>query len=258
MNPPKLTGSGLSPLANTPVLSLEDTVSWYESEKSHCRSFFDLPKTLQQLLEHFFSEQFIRWHGASIMMDEAFKAFVRENVPLMTEFARLVTDDPELELDEKRAGQTEKTVNLVASGKTIRLDSIVHCKHRHMLNFEYQSRLPDVKKPENGSSPETIQRRKAEELKGRALAYSIMNSMSEMHEGTPYRETPVTDVFFICRFDPFGENRWLYTSGRAEDWTGLSYYASPLLYFLNLRAWNNPDIPPRLRAVCHYLWPFAI
>ncbi len=69
MNPPKLTGSGLSPLANTPVLSLEDTVSWYESEKSHCRSFFDLPKTLQQLLEHFFSEQFIRWHGASIMMD---------------------------------------------------------------------------------------------------------------------------------------------------------------------------------------------
>ena len=139
---------------------------------------------------------------------------------------------------ELREVQTERQFRYTADGKPIRLDVYTR-DERSVYDAEMQN----------------LNHRRAEklELAKRSRFYQSMMDADYLQKGNSYRELPEGKVLFICTFDPFSEDRAVYTfESRCEENRELPLRDGTVRIFYNC-ACEPEKVPEGLRELYAFL-----
>lgn len=72
-------------------------------------------------------------------------------------------------------------------------------------------------------------------------------------EGTDYRELKLSFVIFVCTFDPFGEDRYIYTfENRCAENPGLRLGDGTVKVILNTRG-RRDDVTPEMKILLDFI-----
>jgi len=129
--------------------------------------------------------------------------------------------------------EPEKTIEVAATIRGIRVD--VYCANDDAVyNIELQAYFQTF-------------------LGKRSRYYQDMLDMTLLQKGESYKKLKYNIVIFICTFDPFGYDRYMYTfENRCKEIPSLSLGDETTKIFLNTTG-NIGDIPSPLKSFLHYI-----
>lgn len=131
---------------------------------------------------------------------------------------------------------TQKTINMLYDGKGIRLDVYLNDDEGTVYNVEM----------------ERGKRRKAL-LPKRSRYYQGNIDLDIISAGEDYRKLKKSFVIFICTFDPFGEDRHLYTfENRCRENPSLTLGDEMTRIFLNTKG-DMQNVEPQMREFLSYV-----
>ncbi|MGN0484705.1 MAG: Rpn family recombination-promoting nuclease/putative transposase, partial [Lachnospiraceae bacterium] len=141
-------------------------------------------------------------------------------------FCKIMTTHPRLckhllemilkvKIKEIQFSESQKTIDLTADSKSVRLDVYVDDEKGTVYDIEMQT-------SSNFNLPK------------RSRYYQGMLDLNLLEKGVDYRQLPKTFVIFICTFDPFGKQLPIYTfSNRCHESDGLELGDETQKVFLN-------------------------
>ena len=133
--------------------------------------------------------------------------------------------------------ETEKSYRFISDGKPIRMD-VYSQGDGCVYDAEMQNR--------NHRSNEGLQ------LPHRSRYYQTMIDFDFLDAGGQYGELPEANVIFLCTFDPFGKNHYMYRFCNWCDDLQMELGDKTYKYFFNC-SYKGEDIPEGLKTLYHYI-----
>ena len=119
-------------------------------------------------------------------------------------------------------------------------------------------RLDIYAKDENGIYDAEMQKKNHDSLKNldlpkRSRYYQSAIDMNQLEKNERYWELAETNIVFLCTFDPFGENRYVYIfRPRCDENTDLILQDQTVRYFFNVD-YTGENIPKDIRLLYAYI-----
>lgn len=130
--------------------------------------------------------------------------------------------------------ESQKTIDLAAEAKSVRLDVYVEDENHTVFNLEMQTAQNDF-------------------LPKRTRYYQGMVDLNILEKGEGYENLKRSYVIFICTFDLFGEGRHIYTfENRCIQNTELTLGDEAVKIILNTKG-TMDDVSPELKRVLDYI-----
>ena len=130
--------------------------------------------------------------------------------------------------------QSQKTIDLTADAKSIRLDIYVEDDTHTLYNVEMQT-TPNRNLPK------------------RTRYYQDLIDLDHLNKGDDYEELRPSFIIFICLFDLFGEDRYVYTfENRCLESAYLGLNDQTQKIFINTKGKKGP-IQDNLKALLQYI-----
>ena len=171
-----------------------------------------------------------KWEDLEIKDDFLFGKVMRNPKLCIKMLERILN----IEIDHIDFPDIQKTLDFDFDAKSIRLDVYAKDEKGTVFNVEMQALNKD-------------------DLRKRSRYYQAMIDLDLMEKGSDYESLAQSFIIFICDFDLFGENRYVYTFENRclED------YELPLMdgtkkIFLNAKG-KVGDISPELKAFLEYV-----
>ena len=130
--------------------------------------------------------------------------------------------------------QTQKTIDLSLQAKGIRLDVYVEDDQNTVFNLEMQT--------SDGAN-----------LPKRMRYYQGMIDLNILDKGQDYTTLKKSYVIFICTFDPFGEDRHIYTfCNTCQENTALTLDDDAVKIILSTKG-TMDDVSPEMKRILDYI-----
>ena len=172
----------------------------------------------------------IRWEEIGISNDFMFGKVMRDP-ELCRELLETIL---EIRIDHVEYPEEQKTINLAADARSVRLDVYVKDNEGTVYNIEMQT--TDTK-----------------ELPKRSRYYQGMIDLELIEKGESYRKLNTSYVIFICTFDLFGEGKHKYTfENRCREDKSLKLGDGTQKIFLNAMG-TEKDVKEDLSAFLSYV-----
>ena len=172
----------------------------------------------------------IRWEEIGISNDFMFGKVMRDP-ELCRELLETIL---EIRIDHVEYPEEQKTINLAADARSVRLDVYVKDNEGTVYNIEMQT--TDTK-----------------ELPKRSRYYQGMIDLELIEKGESYRKLNTSYVIFICTFDLFGEGKHKYTfENRCREDKSLKLGDGTQKIFLNAMG-TEKDVKEDLSAFLGYV-----
>ncbi|MBQ7370414.1 MAG: Rpn family recombination-promoting nuclease/putative transposase [Blautia sp.] len=139
-----------------------------------------------------------------------------------------------IEIDHIDFPDIQKTLDFDFDAKSVRLDVYVKDEKGTVFNVEMQALNKD-------------------DLRKRSRYYQAMIDLDQMEKGADYENLAQSYIIFICDFDLFGENRYIYTfENRCLEDYELRLMDGTTKIFLNAKG-SVGDISKELKAFLEYV-----
>ena len=130
--------------------------------------------------------------------------------------------------------QSQKSIDLSANAKAIRLDAYVEDDQNTVFNLEMQT-------SDNRNLPK------------RMRYYQGVIDLNILQKGQDYTKLKKSYVIFICTFDPFGEGRHIYTfCNTCQENTSLTLNDDAVKIVLNTKG-TIDDVSPEMKRILDYI-----
>ena len=130
--------------------------------------------------------------------------------------------------------QSQKSIDLSANAKAIRLDVYVEDDQNTVFNLEMQT-------SDNRNLPK------------RMRYYQGVIDLNILQKGQDYTKLKKSYVIFICTFDPFGEGRHIYTfCNTCQENTSLTLNDDAVKIVLNTKG-TIDDVSPEMKRILDYI-----
>lgn len=130
--------------------------------------------------------------------------------------------------------QSQKSIDLSANAKAIRLDVYVEDDQNTVFNLEMQT-------SDNRNLPK------------RMRYYQGVIDLNILQKGQDYTKLKKSYVIFICTFDPFGEGRHIYTfCNICQENTALTLDDDAVKIILSTKGTMN-DVSPEMKRILDYI-----
>ena len=130
--------------------------------------------------------------------------------------------------------QSQKSIDLSANAKAIRLDVYVEDDQNTVFNLEMQT-------SDNRNLPK------------RMRYYQGVIDLNILQKGQDYTKLKKSYVIFICTFDPFGEGRHIYTfCNTCQENTALTLDDDAVKIILSTKGTMN-DVSPEMKRILDYI-----
>jgi len=128
------------------------------------------------------------WENLKISNDFMFAKVMRNPELCKGMLERLL----DIKIDHIEYPEEQKVIDIARDSKSVRLDVYIQDEKNTVYNVE-------------------IQTSRNKNLPKRTRYYSGMIDLNAIEKGADYSELPQSFVIFICTFDAFGKDRWIYT-----------------------------------------------
>ena len=130
--------------------------------------------------------------------------------------------------------QSQKSIDLSANAKAIRLDVYVEDDQNTVFNLEMQT-------SDNRNLPK------------RMRYYQGVIDLNILQKGQDYTKLKKSYVIFICTFDPFGEGRHIYTfCNTCQENTALTLDDDAVKIILSTKG-TMDDVSPEIKRILDYI-----
>lgn len=171
-----------------------------------------------------------KWEDLTIQDDFLFKKVMKNSAICSKILERIL----QIKIGKIVYHEEEKSINMRADAKGIRLDVYVQDEQGTVYNIEMQTTNTN------------------DELKLRSRYYQDLIDLDLLQKGQSYAELTQTYIIFICPFDLFGAKRHIYTfRNSCIEEKGLELDDKTTKIFLNSKG-ELDDITPELKAFLNY------
>ena len=140
----------------------------------------------------------------------------------------------EIKIDHVEYPELQKTIDIAADARSVRLDVYVRDGKNTVYNIEMQTTNQD-------------------DLAKRSRDYQGMIDLNLIEKGMHFRKLPKSYIIFICTFDLFGQGRHQYTfENQCQEDNALRLGDDAIKIFLNATS-HEQDISPKLKAFLDYV-----
>lgn len=171
-----------------------------------------------------------KWERAGISDDFIFGKVMRNYPDLCLELLQEIL--PDLEIESIRYPETQKAVDIDRDARGVRLDVFVMDERRRVYTIEMQM-------ADTGNLPK------------RSRYYQSMTDLMLLDRGVGYSELAISYIIFICPFDIFRGNRFVYSfTNICKEDMSIALGDGTEKIFLNAKG-SGSDISADLKAFLH-------
>lgn len=165
------------------------------------------------------------------LKDDFMFGVVMRNPKYCKPFLERILNIKILKIEYPRA---QKTIDITANAKSVRLDIYVQDENETVYNVEMQAT-------------------EKKNLPKRSRYYQGMIDLNILEKGKDYKELTKSFVIFICTFDLFGEGRHIYTfENRCNENPELLLGDGATKIFINTKG-TQDDITPEMKNLLDYI-----